>query len=429
MPPKTITKTPSPFPQAYHKALANALPPDSAFLYAAKKHLLHSFNQKDTSQKNAAQPDRLALDALASSMLSVYKEARKRGRSHDGAWGEVVEWVEKEGSSKGRNEDGGRGGRGRDAFDMSDLLNDLPGFPHPHGGSHAHSNARGHGYTPAFHDIHHSAGGARGPGGETLIIEEHVEFIARPYVPLRVFPGVYCATRRVEVRQPERCIYDEARGGNRAGGRAEFEEFDGHAHGRRGGSGMAEEHFTSHRDAPPAPRGRSGGGVYDEYFEGGGTAGRGYAYSAYATAGREGQAHARGQGGYKTETRFPGSSDYTSSSRPRPQPFPSSSSRPSPRPHPSSRPPPGPPRDFTDLYAILSLPRTATSAQIKKAYRQLSLENHPDRVTGGEVAKKEATEKMAQINLANEVLADEKRRAVYDRLGWVPTDEDLIKFR
>src|SRR5688572_979250 len=66
-----------------------------------------------------------------------------------------------------------------------------------------------------------------------------------------------------------------------------------------------------------------------------------------------------------------------------------------------------------DYYKILDLPRTATEAEIKKAYRRLAMKYHPDRNphdTEAEGHFKEAKE-------AYEVLCDEEKRAAYDQFG------------
>lgn len=67
-----------------------------------------------------------------------------------------------------------------------------------------------------------------------------------------------------------------------------------------------------------------------------------------------------------------------------------------------------------DLYALLGVPRTATAEEIKKAYRRLARRYHPD-VNPGD---KEAEEKFKEISLAFEILSDEKKRALYDEMGW-----------
>jgi len=60
-----------------------------------------------------------------------------------------------------------------------------------------------------------------------------------------------------------------------------------------------------------------------------------------------------------------------------------------------------------DYYAILGLPKNASQDQIKKKYRALSLECHPDRPGGN-------AEKFKQLNEAYETLSDETKRAQYD---------------
>ncbi|WP_456393968.1 molecular chaperone DnaJ [Nitratifractor sp.] len=66
-----------------------------------------------------------------------------------------------------------------------------------------------------------------------------------------------------------------------------------------------------------------------------------------------------------------------------------------------------------DYYAILQVGRDATGAEIKKAYRKLAIQYHPDKNPGD----KEAEEKFKLINEAYGVLSDEEKRAIYDRYG------------
>ncbi|KAH8730428.1 DnaJ domain-containing protein [Phaeosphaeriaceae sp. PMI808] len=73
----------------------------------------------------------------------------------------------------------------------------------------------------------------------------------------------------------------------------------------------------------------------------------------------------------------------------------------------------------TCLYTVLEISRSASQDEVKKAYRKLSLKHHPDRVSGDE--KERATDKMAEINLANDVLGNQKKRIVYDITGCLPS--------
>jgi DnaJ-class molecular chaperone len=61
---------------------------------------------------------------------------------------------------------------------------------------------------------------------------------------------------------------------------------------------------------------------------------------------------------------------------------------------------------MTDHYAALGVPRTATAAEIKQAFRKLASQHHPDK--GGDTAKFQA------IQAAYAVLGDEQKRAEYD---------------
>ncbi|MGP4002485.1 molecular chaperone DnaJ [Streptomyces sp. 8N706] len=63
-----------------------------------------------------------------------------------------------------------------------------------------------------------------------------------------------------------------------------------------------------------------------------------------------------------------------------------------------------------DLYKVLGVPKDATEAEIKKAYRKLAREYHPDANKGDARAE----ERFKEISEANDVLADSKRRKEYD---------------
>jgi molecular chaperone DnaJ len=66
----------------------------------------------------------------------------------------------------------------------------------------------------------------------------------------------------------------------------------------------------------------------------------------------------------------------------------------------------------SDFYALLGVPRDCTEAEIKKAYRKLAMEYHPDRNSSPE-----AEAKFKEITEAYEVLRDPQKRAAYDRYG------------
>ncbi len=66
-----------------------------------------------------------------------------------------------------------------------------------------------------------------------------------------------------------------------------------------------------------------------------------------------------------------------------------------------------------DYYEVLGVTRTADSAEIKKAYRRLAMEHHPDRNPGS----KESEEAFKEAAEAYEVLSDTEKRVAYDRFG------------
>jgi len=66
-----------------------------------------------------------------------------------------------------------------------------------------------------------------------------------------------------------------------------------------------------------------------------------------------------------------------------------------------------------DYYAVLGVARDAPEAEIKKAYRKLAMQHHPDRNNGDKAAE----EKFKEITAAYEILCDAEKRAHYDRFG------------
>ncbi len=71
-----------------------------------------------------------------------------------------------------------------------------------------------------------------------------------------------------------------------------------------------------------------------------------------------------------------------------------------------------------DYYEVLGVNRQASEEEIKKAYRRLARQSHPD------VNKEDpkADEKFKEINEAYEILSDSQKRAAYDRFGHAATD-------
>ncbi len=74
-----------------------------------------------------------------------------------------------------------------------------------------------------------------------------------------------------------------------------------------------------------------------------------------------------------------------------------------------------------DFYRVLGVSRDADDEDIKKAYRKLVFQHHPDRNPG----RTDAEEKIREVNAAYEVLGDAESRRTYDRLRWgdEPKDE------
>ncbi len=69
--------------------------------------------------------------------------------------------------------------------------------------------------------------------------------------------------------------------------------------------------------------------------------------------------------------------------------------------------------EYRDYYATLGVPRAASQADIKKAFRKLARQHHPD-VNKGDA---KAEQRFKEVSEANEVLSDPEKRKLYDQLG------------
>lgn len=69
--------------------------------------------------------------------------------------------------------------------------------------------------------------------------------------------------------------------------------------------------------------------------------------------------------------------------------------------------------EYKDYYQVLGVPRSASDKEVKRAFRRLARQYHPDKNPGD----KSAEERFKEINEAHEVLTDPDKRQKYDRLG------------
>ena len=69
--------------------------------------------------------------------------------------------------------------------------------------------------------------------------------------------------------------------------------------------------------------------------------------------------------------------------------------------------------EYRDYYGTLGVPRDASQADLKKAFRKLARKHHPD-VNKGDA---ESERRFKEVNEAYDVLSDTEKRKLYDQLG------------
>ena len=71
-----------------------------------------------------------------------------------------------------------------------------------------------------------------------------------------------------------------------------------------------------------------------------------------------------------------------------------------------------------DYYEVLGIDKNASESEIKKAYRKMAMQFHPDKFANAtDKEKEEAEHKFKEINDAYQVLSDSQKKSQYDRFG------------
>ena len=78
-----------------------------------------------------------------------------------------------------------------------------------------------------------------------------------------------------------------------------------------------------------------------------------------------------------------------------------------------------------DYYQVLGVPKNASQADIKKAYRKLAQQFHPDANPGN----KDAEERFKEVSAANDVLSDEEMRTLLERGRHLLSDQTCVHGR